>query len=845
MQKYSSYILFMLISTLVLVLYANGFGPLDRLQRSISDTLAVMTANEERVPGVTLVTIDGTTQNTYGAWPWNHDRIADLIAAIGTGSPKAVVLDFVITEDVDQDTAGFTDILADQVAWVKNVVIPYDISLANFRSNKTDNPKYLFDYAVNVANPVGLMEEGATLQVRKVFLPPEKLLLSDPLLGFEFTEPDEDRQVRRQPLLMNFDGYYYPSVALMAAAAYYGVPSTDITVVENEAVLIGDSARVPIDEHSSLFIKFSRDESFRTISADRVLGEGFDFNILNNQVVIVEVQDFANGNSFTTPVIDDAGRSMIRANVIENIVNRNFLVVKRDLTMINMLIILAIGALAAFSLRQVTMVFRVVILFGSLLVLANLTYFLFSSFSVITDTVYFGLQLVLFLAVSPLLDSELVLGKDAVRAREKAKKKARVLAQQPAGATAAGMTGGVPVRELSDNPDDPENIDTAVVGADSQRGVKTAHTGVRDLDEEIDRADSDDLSGSLSIEDFDSSIKKSGSGEVASASGRVSQSGRTPQIITPDSTHTKITLDSGAVEIVKASSGSLRAGDSGGVSTSDGVRNLGRYQIIGTLGKGAMGHVYKGIDPAINRPVALKTIRLDFVNDPDELEELKERLHREAQAAGKLSHPNIVTIYDVGSEGELQYIAMEYLEGRTLEDMIKKKVKFNYRIIANILVQICSALDYAHEQGIVHRDVKPANIMILSDYRVKVMDFGIARIDSNSMTKTGIAMGTPNYISPEQLQGKAVDKRADLFSLGVVMYEMLLGRRPFRGENITSLIYAIIHNEPMKPSNVNPQIPLLFDHIVDKALRKDPIQRYQNARDIIGDLHDFVETFVR
>jgi len=152
---------------------------------------------------------------------------------------------------------------------------------------------------------------------------------------------------------------------------------------------------------------------------------------------------------------------------------------------------------------------------------------------------------------------------------------------------------------------------------------------------------------------------------------------------------------------------------------------------------------------------------------------------------------------------------MEYLEGRTLEDIIKKKVKLNYKILSQVIIQICNALQYAHDQNIVHRDIKPANIMILKDYRVKVMDFGIARIDSNSMTKTGIAMGTPNYISPEQLQGKSVDRRADLFSLGVVMYELLIGKRPFRGENITSLIYSILHHEPEKPSNVIPQIPLL------------------------------------
>ena len=275
----------------------------------------------------------------------------------------------------------------------------------------------------------------------------------------------------------------------------------------------------------------------------------------------------------------------------------------------------------------------------------------------------------------------------------------------------------------------------------------------------------------------------------------------------------------------------------------DGASKLGRYELQGVVGKGAMGLVYRGVDPAINRPVALKTIRLDFLTAEEEIEEMRERLFLEAQAAGKLNHPNIVTIYDVGSEGSTQYIAMEFLEGQTLESMIKRKVNFNFKIVANIIYQICSALQYAHDQNIVHRDIKPANIMVLPDFSVKVMDFGIARVESSSMTKTGVAMGTPNYISPEQLQGQKIDGRSDLFSLGVVFYEMLLGRRPFSGENLTSLMYSIMNSEPETPSKVNPRVPPLFDMIINKALQKNPAQRYQKASEMAAALSDFVKSF--
>ncbi|PWB75449.1 hypothetical protein C3F09_02325, partial [candidate division GN15 bacterium] len=386
-------------------------------------------------------------------------------------------------------------------------------------------------------------------------------------------------------------------------------------------------------------------------------------------------------------------------------------------------------------------------------------------------------------------------------------------------------TASVPARELSSTPGDQSEQKT--VAMPNPEHEPFDHQTVKaDVDVAVDgtAATSDRSWGEIELERSDEASAQPEHTEAAAHSSDHVDSNQG----WPDSGRSKAESSSGELSI----SGELAE-----------LKSLGRYQITGVLGKGAMGTVYRGVDPAINRPVALKTIRLDFINDPAEFEELKERLYREAQAAGKLSHPNIVTIYDVGSEGPLQYIAMEYLEGQTLENLIRKKVKFNYRIIAQIITQMCQALEYAHERGIVHRDIKPANVMVLSDYRVKVMDFGIARIDSNSMTKTGIAMGTPNYISPEQLKGLPIDRRADLFSMGVVMYEMLLGRRPFKGENITSLIYSILHHEPEKPSAVNPQIPLLFDHIVMRALKKVPAERYQKATELMADLHDFVESF--
>ncbi|UCE23631.1 MAG: protein kinase [Candidatus Zixiibacteriota bacterium] len=831
MNRYASYILYLVISIVVALLYLNGFRPLDSFQRSVNDFLCRFSASGGNRPNIVFVSIDGRAQQEYGDWPWNHDLIADLLAATATGEPKAIIVDFVISEDARQDSAGFTDVLAGQLSWIDNAVMPYDVALTTFRSNKTHNPKYLFDYSITIDNAVGIMDdEDACLQVRKVFLPAEKVLESNPHLGFDYTMPDDDKVLRHQSLVMNYDGYYYPSLALLGAAVYMDIPPHEIVVKEKQEIALGTKRRLPINDRSELFINFSGGRAFKRYSAADILSEEFDLGQLQGKMVVIDFEDFSTGQTFRTAVSEQAPKSSITATVAENIINDNILTPKNDLGWLNLLLIFAIGGVCAFVMPQVSMLYRAVILGSALFILANVNYFLFRSFKVIVDMVYFGAELVLFMLASPLLDTDFVKGLDGDK-----KSKSRSGVPTVKLEKAADKKEPAPaVREIAAAPGDPENQETTAIDGDEQ--LYPADHQAIDIDGDPDETmvtpgtdptrvteDSGEVEQAPQMEQEEESVVKEGTG---------------PEIISPDDSQSTAVDDSGEIE-KRPEIGSI-TGNFTGVE----VTHLGRYQITGTLGKGAMGHVYKGIDPAINRPVALKTIRLDFVNDPDEMEELKERLFREAQAAGKLSHPNIVTIYDVGSEGHLQYIAMEFLEGQTLDEMIKKKVNFNYRIIAQIIIQICGALEYAHEKGIVHRDIKPANIMVLKDYRVKVMDYGIARIDSNSMTKTGIAMGTPNYISPEQLRGLPVDHRADIFSLGVVFYEMLLGRRPFRGENITSLIYSTLNHEPEKPSNVNPQIPLLFDHIIDKALKKAPAERYQRANELVADLNEFVASFV-
>jgi serine/threonine protein kinase len=268
------------------------------------------------------------------------------------------------------------------------------------------------------------------------------------------------------------------------------------------------------------------------------------------------------------------------------------------------------------------------------------------------------------------------------------------------------------------------------------------------------------------------------------------------------------------------------------------MEKIGKYDIVGILGKGAMGIVYKAFDPDINREVAIKTIRFDLIENGTEKDDLMGRFMREAQAVGRLNHPNIITIYDVGREGDLTYIVMQFIEGPSLQNRIASQEKFTIENTIKLMNQLCDALECAHEQGIVHRDIKPANILMDKSGKPYVADFGVARVETSTLTQTGTAVGTPSYMAPEQVSGTNVDNRADIFSLGVIMYEMLTGKRPFAGDSITTIIYKIMNEEPLSPLEVKKDLPPVFDAILRKALSKDPEQRYQSCKGFADDINN-------
>jgi serine/threonine protein kinase len=266
------------------------------------------------------------------------------------------------------------------------------------------------------------------------------------------------------------------------------------------------------------------------------------------------------------------------------------------------------------------------------------------------------------------------------------------------------------------------------------------------------------------------------------------------------------------------------------------VQQVGRYQIIAELGRGAMGVVYQALDPTIGRTIAIKSIRLQDLTDTAERERLRERLVREAQSAGILSHPGIVTIYDIAEENGMAYIFMEFVNGPPLEKMLLHEQTPDKETLLSILRQTAAALDYAHKKGIVHRDIKPANIMIHEDGTAKVTDFGVAKIISQEMTLAGAMMGTPSYMSPEQVQGAAVSGRADQFSLAVIAYEVLTGEKPFVAEYLPTLLFKIVREEPLLPQRLNPTLGPKVGSVLHKALSKNPADRYDTCTEFISAL---------
>lgn len=842
-RKHKGTLLYALIALLAVTLYFQRVPGLDRMELSYEDYLrsgADLIPDSDRIA---VVGIDTRSIAIVGDWPWDHGKISDLLITICDCKPKAVMLDFPLAEKMEEFISGTSGQLAASIRECGNIVIPFDVVVASQGKLSRSAPAYFRDFAISSPGSADL---GRVPVAAAAFVPPEIFATRAAGVGFNYYESDADDKVRRADLLVNYEGFLFPSASLELAAAYLGESHSSLRIDHNRLLL--DGREIPIDNEGRLLLRFPAEgRLYPTYSAIDVLTGSVKRDNLKGKAVIIAATNPVQCTYLQTATAGQLAAHTYSAAVVQQIISGT------SPTHINLplggclAILLLLSIAAALFLPRFRLSQRLVasIVAAAGIVIASLL--MFQAFSLMIPIVYPLTAILLIAIVSPFVKQVEIEEARPAKKKKSAPVPERVIEDEP-----------VAIDRDSDEEITESEIPRRVLQDASQTGESYCETVRLDF-EAVQRSLPDYRAGKtgeksedkIDIDLSDAAGSKPKKADRDFESTRVISADMLPDNMQPPvkkepstaaaSEEPKPDSDSIVLQSMEAALAPESSDDKNKVKFSaDGKPvSFGRYLVVEPVGSGAMGTVYKGRDPAIDRSVALKTIRFDSIASSSEVGELKERLIREAKAAGNLSHPNIVTIYDVGVQANLQYIAMEFIDGYTLEALLKRNLELNYRIVADIVKQICSALDYAHSSGIIHRDIKPANIMVMDNFRVKVMDFGIAHVQSSSITQTGVAMGTPSYISPELLQGHEVTPATDIYSLGVVLYELLTRRKPFVAENISSLIYKIINEQPLAPTSVDSKIPALFDHIIKKAMAKRPQDRYQSAKEFDHALEDF------
>ena len=794
-KRHPGLILYLLITLLIIALFLEQNSTFENIENKIVDLMYSFRGEQEAGNEIVMLEIDDKAVDYLGWWPWSHHKLAQLIEGLDYYQPKVIFLDFAIQNNVEDYVSGNSQLLAENILQADNVIMPFGVQLGRRTPSTRIAPDWLKNSAIRMD---GVISSNQIDMATKLDLPEEIFGNAAKYLGVGLNYFEKDNSVRYQPMLVKYENRYYPSQELMAAAAYLGYKPSQITYKPGVSVQI-DNKTIPVDNHGRFMINYLGKPGMFTSYSVKDLWDGkIPVEELEHKIVMVTLTATGQYDNLVTPVSKNMTPGEKSATIIQNIIKDNYIHSYEATANMQILVLLAIGLFCAFILPRVILIHRFTVLVVFLFVLINLNFILFSSFNTVTKTFYPALEIILFMLAAPAMKSE----KD-IKRKEKRKQAERIIKAD----------------KLTDYQD------TTVVATNSENAATIAM-------HETPRPEP---------------IRRKKSAPLQKPS-REQADQETVELSAFD--HSAINVDEPILDTTPQDQPKPESGEKQSdkieisFDNSGRPKQFGRYKITATLGQGAMGTVYKGLDPAIDRPVALKTIRFDKLANPDEIEEMRRRFMLEAKAAGSFSHPHIVTIYDVGQDKNIQYIAMEYLEGQTLEELIKRKTSMNFKIVAKIITQVCSALSYAHDRQVVHRDIKPANIMVMDGFAVKVMDFGIAHLESSNMTQTGVAMGTPNYISPEQLSGKEVTKSSDIFSLGVVMYELLTGQKPFEGENLSNLIMKILNHDPAPPSSIDGKIAPLLDHVVMKALKKDPLDRYHSATEMAMALDDFVTSFI-
>ena len=815
------------ITILFLALNIVRVGFLDTLELKFYDIRMNLRTSPESHSHVVMVDIDDDTIEKLGRWPWPRSLIATGIDKINAGQPKIIGLNFILSEaekspglaaldrlqdqftrellvvtggsgqrflDAMQTEAEQLDndrVLAASLGAAGNVVLPvfFKTSIAGSGKATDINPLLKANTIIRVTDPqgYGLPRAG------EVILPVESFFSASRGIGHINLAYDQDGTARRERLLYDYSGMVVPAYTLQLACQFLNVPLKNVQAELGSAIYLGSNA-IPLTPYSEFLVSFKGPRgSFKRFSYFDVINDKIPLQVFRNRLVLVSASAAGIMNPLSTPTDSTMPLGEFSAHTIWSILNRQYISEPTWGAMAELVLILIVGLLIIFVLPRLKAVLAGVLFWMFVLVLVGGSTFLFVGEGLWVGTTYPLLQLILgYIGVLSIKYFVTETGKEKVEGESAETNRMLGLSFQNQGMLdmAFDKFRRVPV--------DDELKDILYNLA---------------LDYERKRQLNKAASVFEYIEEHDAKFK-----DVGERKKRLMQ----------------------ASETMVFGEGVLGGSGGDGLLTSgtDTKPTLGRYEILKQLGKGAMGIVYLGQDPRINRTTAIKTFRFGDEFEPEEAEKLKEKFFREAESAGTLSHPNIVTIYDAGDEQDLAYIAMEFLEGSDLAAHVKKGTLLPLRQVLGYMGDVADALDYAHKQGIVHRDIKPANIMLLKSGVVKITDFGIARITATSQTQTGVVKGTPFYMSPEQFSGEKVDGRSDIFSLGTMMYQLLTGDLPFKGDSPPALMHQIMNVKHPDPRKINPKIVKPIVGILDKALAKERDKRYQQAGQMAAHLRE-------
>ena len=801
------------------------------LERKAYD-LGVMASSRTPSDKIAVIAIDEQSIANLGRWPWPREIHAKMIDVLASGHAKVIGytafffepqvdagLNYIYkiaellgnstlkntTDPVHQaELAQLNELLqeaatnldndqklSESMAKANNVLLAMFFELGE-PQGKPDQalPDYVLrDNLLNVKDTGG---SGELPLLSQSVLPPIPLLGSKALaIGHLNSDPDVDGAVRTEPLVVGYYDQYYPSLSLMLAAKSLNLEPKDIHVSLGESVQLGN-LKIATDPALRMHTYFYKDkdgrpafpvDSFYDVLTGKIPAEKY-----RDKIVLIGASAAGVGSLQVTPISSSMPPAVILAHSVSSILKGDFFVTPSWAELAQ------IGVFLLIALYLILLLPRLNAAIGALVTGALFIVLLVTHFVLMTTQ---ALWLQLMLPASLLLVGHLLLTTKRFLMTEKGKQKS-----------------------------DAES-------AESNRMLGLAFQGQGQLDIAFDKFRKVQVDDSLMEVLYNLGLDFERKRQFNKAESVFKyMAAYNPKFRDLDARLAQTKAMSETV-LLGGSSGKSNAStmvlDKAGVSKP----MLGRYEIEKELGKGAMGVVYLGKDPKIGRVVAIKTMALAQEFEADELEDVKSRFFREAETAGRLNHPNIVTMYDAGEEHDLAYIAMEFLKGKDLAPYTKPDNLLPLPKVMNIIARVADALDYAHKQNVVHRDIKPANIMYDPETDTpKVTDFGIARITDSSKTKTGMVLGTPSFMSPEQLAGKKIEGASDLFSLGVSLYQMACGKLPFEGDSMAQLMFRIANEPHTDILSIKPDLPACLVAIINRSLAKQVEDRYANGAEM-------------